>query len=378
VKIAPKRTNFISIQLSSTVAAKGYTTIPLRTGYEVVVGQRVDKKYAFAAKEDGKVIKLTDNVLLVEYKSGKKDSVEIGTIYGKVTGVTVPHTLVTDYSLGNKFKAGDILAWNQGFFERDFFDKSQVSWKMGSMAKVALMEGADTFEDSCAISADLAEASEMPVSKERHILIDFNQDIHNLLSVGDEVNSDTILCTIEDAVTSDTGLFDEDTISSLSMLAANTPKAKIEGKVARIEVLYLGDKKDMSSSLKKIVDRSDRERANRAKDLDNRTAPSGAVREPLRVGGTMLERDQAIISVFIDGMHGAGVGDKAVFAHSLKTVVGRVMVGKNETEAGDKLDGLFGYHAISARVVNSPEITGTTNTLLRVLSKKTAEVYRKG
>lgn len=62
----------------------------------------------------------------------------------------------------------------------------------------------------------------------------------------------------------------------------------------------------------------------------------------------------------------------------MKTVFARVMSGVNETEGGEEVDAVFGYQSISNRVILSPEIMGTTNTLLRVISNKVAEVYKKG
>lgn len=67
---------------------------------------------------------------------------------------------------------------------------------------------------------------------------------------------------------------------------------------------------------------------------------------------------------------------KAVFGNQLKTVFSRVMTGVNETESGEPLDAIFGNTSIDERIVHSPKLMGTTNTLLRVLSKHVAAVYR--
>jgi hypothetical protein len=215
-----------------------------------------------------------------------------------------------------------------------------------------------------------------PKTKAKVIHVNFDQELHNVVSIGENVNSDSILCTIEDSVTSGNELFDSDTIETLSLLAANTPRADIEGVVSKIEVLYHGDKKDMSPSLKALAERSDRERSKLARGLENGDATTGQVHDVIRVDGNKLELDQAVITIYIDGSEKMGVGDKGVFGNALKTVVSRVMSGTNETEDGEELDALFSYHAISARTVLSPEDAGTTNTLLKVLSKQTAEVYR--
>lgn len=46
------------------------------------------------------------------------------------------------------------------------------------------------------------------------------------------------------------------------------------------------------------------------------------------------------------------------------------------TESGEEVNAIFGYRSISARIVNSPIIMGTTITLLNLLAKKMVETYR--
>ena len=70
-----------------------------------------------------------------------------------------------------------------------------------------------------------------------------------------------------------------------------------------------------------------------------------------------------------------GVGDKGVFANQLKTIVGRVMTGVNETQSGIPIDAIFGFQSISNRVVLSPQIIGTTTGALKVIGKKAAEIF---
>lgn len=46
------------------------------------------------------------------------------------------------------------------------------------------------------------------------------------------------------------------------------------------------------------------------------------------------------------------------------------------TESGEIIDAVFGGKSVDDRIVNSPAIIGTTNTLLKVISKKAVEIYR--
>jgi hypothetical protein len=91
-----------------------------------------------------------------------------------------------------------------------------------------------------------------------------------------------------------------------------------------------------------------------------------------------LEVDHVAIKVYITSNVGMGVGDKAVFGNQMKTVVGHILTGINETESGVQLDAIFGAKSIMDRIVLSPLIIGTTNTLLRVIGEKAAALYFAG
>ena len=52
------------------------------------------------------------------------------------------------------------------------------------------------------------------------------------------------------------------------------------------------------------------------------------------------------------------------------------MTGVNETKSGKQIDAIFGYQSISNRIVTSAEVIGTTNTLLREITKEVIGIYR--
>lgn len=61
----------------------------------------------------------------------------------------------------------------------------------------------------------------------------------------------------------------------------------------------------------------------------------------------------------------------------MKTVFSEVLEREVRTESGEIVDAIFGEKSMNDRIVNSPYLIGTTNTLLSVLSKKAAELYFK-
>lgn len=371
----PKRVNFISIQQSAGTFAKGYRPLPLRTGYEQIIADRTDDLFAYTAKDEGEVTAISAKAITVTYQDGKTASIELGRRFGVGAGEVYPHEVVTPLKVGDKFAKGDIVSYNSHYFETDPLDPTKALWKAGVLVKTAIMESTDTLEDSSAISEKAAELLETQATKVRDIIVKFDQTIHALVQPGAEVDVESILCTIEDAVTARSGLFDDESIDTLRLIAANTPKAKFRGKVEKVEVFYHGDPDDMSESLAELASESDRNRKRLARDLKV-THTSGRVDGAMRIDGRNLPFEQAVIRVYITGAMPAGVGDKGVFGNQMKTIFGRVMSGVNRTESGEDIDAIFGYMSISDRIVLSPEIMGTTITLLKVFSKRVADVYR--
>lgn len=355
----------------------GYQPTPTRTGYENVLAHRVDDLFAATAKQDGEVTKVTKQSVTVTYKDGSVKTVEIGKRFGTAAGTVFSHNVVSTLKVGDKIKAGEAIAYNSDYFTPDTLYPKQLVWKAGVMVRTAIMESPDTLEDSSAISERVANLMATPMTKVRTLVIPFDNAVRRMVSEGSDVDSDSILCTIEDAVTAESDLFNEETLDTLRVLSANTPRAKYSGKVEKIEVFYHGDLEDMSDSLRHLATESDKAMARRCRAL-GKTVVTGAVDGGVRFEQDPLELDTLAIKVYITHNAAAGVGDKGVFGNQLKTIFARVMSGTNQTESGEDIDAIFGYTSISARIVLSPEIMGTTNTLLRVISKQAADVYRNG
>lgn len=371
-----KRINFISIQHDSGVSCRGYQVLPFRTGFEAVIAHRVDEEFAYAAKDDGKVVTVDDKHIRVTYKSSNVDDIiELGTFYGSVSGMYMPQRVISDYKAGTRFTKGTILAFNTGYFQRNRFDPTQVDWKSGRIVTTALMESNDTFEDSSAISKETADEMGTEVTTVRPISIGYKQSVHNLVSIGDDVLDDDILCIIQDAFEGSGGNFDETAIDTLSLISSASPRIPHGGKIERIEVFYRGDKDDMSPSVRKIANWGDKQRTDRIKLLENEDAKTGELTESARIGGLVLDPDTMIIMVYATKTVNAVGGDKMVFGNSLKTVPGRVMAYPVESYDGRTIDCIFGYCSINARIVLSPLIMGLMNLYLEESAKHIVSVY---
>lgn len=370
-----KRINLATVQQSAVVAASGYTAMPLRTGGESVVGTRTSDKFAASAKGNGKILSVGAKSITIQYDDGTKEGFDLGVVHGTSSGDAIPHKVITDMKVGDKVVAGDIVAWNVGFFQRDEFSPSNVVMKTGVLAKIALMENNDTLEDGSAISPRMSTQMTTTVSKRKTLLINYDQEVSNLVKVGDKVDFDTVLATIMEREVA--GLLDEDaTLAALGKLSSKSPKAKFSGEVTNMDVFYMGGFEGMSDSLVSVVEQSNKERAKRRRAIGNSVATTGEVFESTFIGGEKIIPGTVIITIYIDHGLPMGVGDKLVVGNQLKSVPGRVMVGTNQTEDGQDIDVIFSWKGVDNRIVLSPKKMGIVNSTMAALSKRFAEISR--
>jgi len=371
----PKRSNLSSVQQSSMVSARGATLTPVRTGYEQVIADRTGDNFAYLADREGTVTKVTRDNITVEYEDGEKVTLPLGIRHGKAAGAVLPHEIVTDLKVGDRVDEGYAVTWNAHYFQRDRLNPNGVSMKGGVIAKVAFMENGDTLEDGCAISPALYKSLSTPISKMKTVLVRFDQALSEVVEVGGEVDLDTPLCIIEEAELAAISQGD-DALLGLSKLANQTPKAGFVGKVSRREVIYYGNPDDMHPSLAELVKADTAQRKREAKYKGALPATTGEISESTFIGGQKVTPNTLAITFYMDHDITAAVGDKAVFDNALKTIIGRVMEGRNETASGEPLDAIFGYQSVANRILYSCIIVGATNKALRGLNAQVVKAYR--
>jgi len=370
----PKRVNFIGIQQSHVISSMGYRESPISTGYDHILAHRVDDIFALPASKSGDVVERSDEHLVVAYEDGTFEHIDLTTQYGISAGSVYPQHQASTFQLGDKVTKGDILKYNSGFFKPSRFHKHQVQWMAGVIARTTLMEASYTLEDSSAIDDWLAGQLGSEVTKVKTIVLRFDQTIRNLVKTGDHTDITSILCTIEDAVTADSGLFSDDDLETLRLMSSATPTAGAVGEVAKLEVFYHGDPDDMSDSLLELVTAQDKLRRKTSKRL-SKPAITGQVDQSLRIDGNGLELDHVAIKVYITHREGMGVGDKAVFCNQMKTVVGHRLSGVNETASGRKINAIFGAKSVMDRIVLSALLIGMSISVQTAIGEKAAEMW---
>lgn len=357
-----KRQNFVGIQLGSAMACVGATSLPYRTELEKLVAHRTSVKHARVIEQPGKITEVSDDHIKIKYEDGTEASFELGRWFGAHEGSNYPHTLVTDYKVGDKLPAQAVITYNEQHFERDLIDRHQVNWKNGIVGWMALIEGEEVIEDSNAISERASKLMQADVTKMKEVTIGFNQNVMEILKEGDHVEVDSILCTFNDNLSGEVEGFSAEAAATLYELSSFAPRAGLRGHVDKIEVVYHGDIEDMTPSVASLVQKYDRVRKKRAVALAKDDIPtSGSVNGDYRVEGVPLAYQNVVVKFYITHRVDMAAADKLVLANQLKTTVYQVMPGENHTENGDPIDFKFGRTSVDARIVGSVIKIGTTN-----------------
>ncbi len=346
-----------------------------RTGYDYIVPNRTSDMFAFTAKQDGKVVSLNDKGVIVEYVDGTQKGVRLGRQYGKAEGSVYPFDIIAIVKAGQSFKKGDPIAYNTSFFEVDYLDPTKIVMKISMVVKTALVESAQTFEDSSSVSYRLSKEMTSRTTKIKSFIVNFKQNVNNTVKPGQVVGPKDVLLTLEDEITSTGNHFDSEALATLQKLAKQSPKAKLIGVVDKVEVFYHGDKEDMSPTLKALADASDKLLGQECRST-GKAVITGQVNEDYRVTGKPLILDQAEVRIYLTVDTELGVGDKSSLASQMKSVHGEVMNYKVTTESGEEVDALFSFKSCYKRVVTSPFVMGTTISLLKLGAKKVVEAYK--
>lgn len=381
----PKRANFINIQLSHHIPCNEGRPSRVRTGMEAIIGDFVGSTYAIIAKDDGQVIKVNPktNMFRVRYKDGTEDIFQYGSKHGEVSGHIIEHDIELLVSENKKFKKGDVLAYNKGFFKYDYIF-NQLNWKHGVIAKIGILEKDITLEDSSAFTKEFSQKMTFKSVYTRVIRISNDLTITDYAKIGDKTNYDTPLIQLEykDIANLDLEHVDDEFEESKDLLLdlqLIVTKAKHSGVISNIKVLYSGDLNDFDPSVQNFIKWYNKMVIERYKDAkgtikEHEFVPALQVEPGTRIKKLEINENELLVIYYITEEVGTTVGDKLVIDNSLKTVQGQVL-DEISTKQGIKLDGIFSGSSIFNRILTSPIKQGILEQVLGKIEEEAIKMY---
>jgi len=369
-----KRLGFCNIQHTHGMFTEGQEENILRTGYESVIPYRTSSLFCNVSTGDGKVTDINKYGIEVAYKNGDVKNYPLGRKYGEHEGITIPHELVTNLNIGDKVSKDDIISYHSGYFKPDTLNPKNVVWCNGTYAWFALCESSDVLEDACVVSRKLANKLKTKQTKVRVVQLKFDQSVAKIVKVGEEVGINDPLMVFQDEISTNIDAYSDTNIDILRNLASQSPRAKFSGKIEKIEVLYRGDKEDMSESILKYANQSDSE-LKKQKKSEGKVVVNGSIDENFRIKANPVPMDTAVFRFYITSDEPFGVGDKLVLCAQLKSICSKVTEENLTAEDGTEIMGKFSYTSISRRIINSPDITGTTTAILMKGAQLAVQAY---
>lgn len=346
----------------------------MRSPYDMVIAHRTSELYSKPAKQDGKVVEVTEEGIRVEYADGTIDQYPLGIKLGDAAGEVHRHNRVTDLVVGDTFKAGEILGWDEVYFQRDMANPRQVVWKCGVMTRIALLENQFTFEDSIEVSKEFAEATKTSYIIGNKFYLGFDQGLRMHVKEGDDVDYDTILCDIEDASLVGIESDPDDEFGNLDRLGGRQIRSNHHGKVVQIDVRYNGNLEDMSAPVRKFVEKHDRLRKRKAA-ISGDDITTGNV-SGIRGMKESLEPGQVSIEVFVEDFNETTTVDKFVIGNQMKGTVGNIFPQQYYTADGRKVDVVFSFKSLFNRMVLSLRDKLVTNELVIHGQQQAINIYR--
>ena len=216
--------------------------------------------FVINAAEDGKVIDYDpkSNILMLEYKSGKHQAVNLSPniVKNGGGGFYLSNELITKYKVGDKFKKDDAIAWHKDFFKDDGMNGLRMN--VGVLEKVAIISSYNTYNDCTVITRKLAGDAEANMTFCKSVVIGKNSNVYDIRKVGDHLSIGDPL------IAYDTSFEDSDLNKLLASLSddnkelidegsKNVIKSKYAGKIVGIKIYSAVELEDMSPSLRKIV-----------------------------------------------------------------------------------------------------------------------------
>lgn len=365
---------FNSIQNGHIVPLVGQTMLPSRTGYESILGVRAPDKFVTSAVEEGKVIKIDNKSITVEYKTqGTKTYFLKEWTSKEEAGKTYIHKMVTNLKLKETFHKDDTIIYDDAFFGPDMFDRKRVAYKTGMVINTVLLDSQETYEDSGGISVRASEFLSTKVTKVRDFVLKASTAVTDVIKIGDSVEyNDVLFKMLEQTDDSDVNKYlelSENSRAILDELKNASPKAKVAGVVKNIKVFYNAEKDEITESMGKLIKMSDK----LLKESGEKY--TGKVDGTYGVKGKSLVKGEVHIKIYIESKINMGNADKAIVGNQLKFTVGEIFDNRTQSENGTPVDLMFSAISIDNRIVNSTNAIGTTNAIMIHLTKTIVEEY---
>lgn len=375
---APRTLMTFAQTAQHTVITEESDPMLVTNGADEMLAYITTDKFAFKAKRDGKVIELTEEYMIIDY-GDEKEYVNLSETIEKNSngGIYTPLKLdvVDKIRVGSKVKENQIVAYNKKSFSNSIGESDNIAYNNGKLAKVAILNIDECFEDSGVCSQQFAEKmATRVIDKEDHIL-DKDSNIFKIMNVGDQVEP-------EDALMIWQNPHEEEEANTLlrilgndqemvSELGRRTVRSEITGRIADIRIYRTVEIEELSPSLQKIVKAYEKPIKERKKKLDELGIESDFLPPTYKlepVGKLKKAQDAVLIEFYLERIDIISVGDKLTNYSANKAIIKNIipaeLMAYTDARPNEPIDLFIGQISIDKRMVTSTMNYGSIQKLL--------------
>ena len=392
------RVAMTSNQTKQLVACKKFDRLLISSGAEKVIPQIISDNFVFKAKQDGKVVEVDNEnkIVVVEYKDKSYDVIDLGERIDKNGngGFYIPNSLSSDLKVNQKFKEGDILAANKSYFDIEN-ETGDAACKIGTLAKVAMISGFFTYEDSSMPTEKLSRKMSTSVIMEKSVAIGKNSNISYICKKGSYIEVGDPLIIFDESFEDDSinkllANMSKDTAEEISQMGKVPVKSKYSGIVKDIKVYYTIDKSEMSPTLRNTVNKLTEDNRKKRKAIEKYIDinKSDMILDPVDKVETNYGKvkgedvgEGVLIEFYIQYEDKLGVGDKITSSSSLKTVNCKICPegyeAYSEFRKDEEISSFVAPISYLARMTKHLDRQLFGNKVLVELKRKVAEIYNR-
>lgn len=385
----PMRTAMGFVQTSKhQMRIKQPTPMLISNGADMALPYITSNAFSFNAKEDGKVIELTDDYMILEYKSGKHDFVDLRNNIRKNSNGGFYQTikLDTDLKVGNKIKKNEIVAYDRMSYSSIVGPTDDLAYCCWALCKVAMINTDEGFEDSAIITEWLSDALASQVVIKKECVLPKNTNVYFMAEKDQPIQEGDSLLIFQNAFEEDDVNMllknlgdDEDIISDLGRIPI---KSKVTGKVEDIKIYRTVEKEELSDSLRKIVNKYEKPVNTMKKTMEQYDVYDPSKLEPtyaLDKSGKLKNVDDGVlIEFYLSYDDKMSIGDKLIYYNAVKGVTKDVIPhGKepySEFRPDEAIHSYVPYFGVANRLVSSIYIVMAINKVIIELDRKVKDM----
>ena len=394
----PFRSAMTFIQTSKhSMRTKKSMPLLITNGADEAMAHIASDMFCFKAKEDGEVVELLpDDYMVVKYKKPvlSQENIAYDNDYISLKeevkknsdgGFFITLKLDTDLKQGSKFKKGDIIAYDRSSFSNKNGETDNLAYNLGVLAKVAIMNTYEGFEDSTSISPWLSEAMATDVIAEKSKNLSKDTNVYSMVKVGQPVEEGDPLIIFQNAFDEKDAnmllknITDADFVSDLGRIKL---KSKYTGVIQDIKIYRTCEIEEMSESLQKIVKEYEKGIKSKHKVFKQYNMPGDNLLDPdykMEPTGIMKNNVDGVQIVFyIKYNDKLSVGDKVVAQSANKGVAKNIfpegLEPFSEFRPEENIHALFAARSFNARMVTSVWTSGAINKAMIELDRKVKEI----